>query len=232
MDIAKILEYQKLDFVIYKADRDYVNSEENKKFTKIRMTINDVAENIVRLDKEAADIFADIEKHKNSLENYIKKSKTTQVSGAKNLEQMDKLEDNISSLENELAGIDKDLQRGFKRLQEISREAAELTQKLLKLKAELKNADIARANKRAEIIDSIKEEGKKLTDMKATLVPDDLNIYNKARMAKVKMPIVVPYNDGHCGACGMDIKAEVDGRLQKSGDIAGCPHCRRIVYKK
>ena len=145
---------------------------------------------------------------------------------------MDKLEDNISSLENELAGIDKDLQRGFKRLQEISREAAELTQKLLKLKAELKNADIARANKRAEIIDSIKEEGKKLTDMKATLDPDDLNIYNKARMAKVKMPIVVPYNDGHCGACGMDIKAEVDGRLQKSGDIAGCPHCRRIVYKK
>lgn len=232
MDIAKILEYQKLDFVIYKADRDYVNSEENKKFTKIRMTMNDVAETIVRLDKEAADIFADIEKYKNALENYIRKSKNTPLTGAKNLEQIDKLEDSINLLESELSNIDRDLQRSFKRLQEISKEAGELTQRLIKLKAELKNADIARASKRTEIIESIKEEGKRLTDMKTMLDPNDLNIYNKARLAKVKMPIVVPYNDGHCGACGMDIKAEVDSKLQQAGDIAGCPHCRRIVYKK
>ncbi len=232
MDISKILEYQKLDFVIYKADRDYVNGEENKKFTKIRMTINDVAENIIKLDKEAADIFADLEKHKGAFENYIRKSKNITLTGAKNLEQIEKLEDSVNLLEVELSNIDKDLQKGFKRLQEISREAGELTQKLIKLKAELKNADIARTNKRTEIIESIKEEGKKLTDMKSTLDPEDLNIYNKARLAKVKMPIVVPYNDGHCGACGMDVKAEVDANLQQFGDIAVCPHCRRIVYKK
>lgn len=232
MDIAKILEYQKLDFVIYKADRDYANSEENKRSTKLRMARSEVAESLVRLDKETADIYSDIERLKGVLDNFIKKTKTTPLSGAKTLDQAEKLEESISDLENELNGLDKELQKSFKRLQDISKEAAELRQKLIRLSNELKSADALRTQKRQEIINSISAEGKKLSDMKLTIAPEDLAVYMKARTAKVKMPIVVEYKDGHCGACGMEIKSEVDAKLQNPGDIAECPNCRRVVYKK
>ncbi len=233
MDIAKILEYQKLDFIIYKANREFSSSEENVKATKIRNIVNEIAENLVRLDKESADVYSDIDRLKNVLDNFNKKVKATPLSGAKTLEQADKMEDAITLLENELIGLEREMQKAFRRLQEISRETTELTQKLIKLKTELRNAEQAKANKRQEVIAKVAPEGKLMQDMqKNVLDPNDLEIYNRARKANVKMPIVVEYKEGHCAACGMEIKSEVESKLQKSGDIAECPNCRRIVYLK
>lgn len=227
-----MLEYQKLDLVIYKADKDYVNSDENKKYVKLRAVISELWEGLFRLDKESADIYSDIERLKGDLENYIKKSKATSFPNAKTLDQLDKIEDSVDSLEKELDSIEKGLKRAFARLQDISKETFDLTQKIAKYKKELKIVEAMRNAKRQEIINSISEEGKKFSDMKSTLDPDDLNVYNKARQAKVKMPILVPYNDGNCGGCGMEIESEVDSKLQEYGDIAECPNCRRLVFKK
>lgn len=232
MNIAKILEYQKLDLVIYKADRDYVNSNENKKYQAVRANIIEITESLIKLDKEAADIFADIEKLKTLLDAFVKKSKSTPLTGAKTLDQADKLDETIGALDNELNGLDKELQKSFKRLNEISREAKELSSKYAALKVELKKVEELRKQKRTEIINSINKEGNLLNEMKETMDPKDLAIYSRARAAKVKMPIVVEYKDGHCAACGMEIKSEVENKLQNPGDIAECPNCRRIVYKK
>ena len=138
----------------------------------------------------------------------------------------------IGALDNELNGLDKELQKSFKRLNEISREAKELSSKYAALKVELKKVEELRKQKRTEIINSINKEGNLLNEMKETMDPKDLAIYSRARAAKVKMPIVVEYKDGHCAACGMEIKSEVENKLQNPGDIAECPNCRRIVYKK
>lgn len=147
MNIAKILEYQKLDLVIYKADRDYVNSNENKKYQAVRANIIEITESLIKLDKEAADIFADIEKLKTLLDAFVKKSKTTPLSGAKTLDQADKLDETIGALDNELNGLDKELQKSFKRLNEISREAKELSSKYAALKVELKKVEELRKQK-------------------------------------------------------------------------------------
>ena len=232
MNIAKILEYQKLDLVIYKADRDYVNSAENKKYQAIRASIIEITESLIKLDKEAADIFADIERLKTLLETFVKKSKATPLSGAKTLEQADKLEDTINGLDDELNGLDKEMQKAFKRLNEISKEAKDLSSKYAALKIELKKVEELRKQKRSEIINSINKEGNLLNEMKDSMDPKYLAIYSRARAAKVKMPIVVEYKDGHCAACGMEIKSEVENKLQNPEDIAECPNCRRILYKK
>lgn len=232
MDLTKILEYQKLDLVIYKAERDFSNSDENKKYVRLRTAISDILETLVRLDKETADVYSDIERLKGDFENYIKKSKSTSFSGAKNLDQIEKMEDSVQALEKELDNIERAIKRSFSRLEEISKEAYELNAKFGKYRQELKIIDAARNKKRQDILNSISAEGKMFNDMKSTLDANDLAIYNRAKQAKVKMPIIVPYNDGNCGACGMEIRSEVDSKLQNSGDIAECPHCRRIVYKK
>ena len=232
MDLTKILEYQKLDLVIYKAEKDFNNSDENKMHVRLRNAISEILETLVRYDKEASDVYSDIERLKGEFDNYVKKSKATSFSGAKTLDQIDKMDDSVASLEKELDNIERALKRSFARLEEIAKESNELIAKNSKYRQDFKLVDIARNKKRQEILSSIANEGKMFNDMKAILDPNDLAIYNKAKQAKVKMPIIVPYNDGNCAACGMEIKSEVDAKLQNVGDIAECPHCRRIVYKK
>lgn len=233
MDIEKILEYQKLDFVLYKANRDFANSEENKRAQMFRKLRNDLAESLIKLDKETGENFSEIDKAIGAFENFMKKYKVATITGAKTIEQADRIDETINTLISELATIQKDIQQGFNRLQEIeSKDAKEAKQKLTKVLAELKNAEIVRNEKRTEIISSISQEGAALNKMQAELDPDDLKLYNKVKSAVNRMPCVVEYRDGNCLGCGIEIKSEVDSKLQKAGDIAECPHCRRIVYKK
>ena len=129
--------------------------------------------------------------------------------------------------------IQKDLQKAFRRLQEInSKEAVELKQKFTKVVSELKNVEVERVNVRNKILESIKKEGQAISKMQAELNPDDLKLYNRVKSTNIRMPYVVEYQDGSCMGCGIEIKTEVEAKLQKSGDIAECPNCRRIVYKK
>ena len=97
---------------------------------------------------------------------------------------------------------------------------------------EIDAANKARNEKRKQILSGIAEYGYKLNELKNTLDPADLEIYQKVRMSKVKLPIVVELKDGNCRGCGMHIETELHGKLVNPGDIAECPHCRRILYRK
>lgn len=232
MDIEKILEYQAEDLVIYKADREYVNSAENRKYVDLRNKINATSEQLVRLDKEAGAIYKEVERLETALNAYVEKSKTTPISGAKTLEQSDKLDENINRLQDELNAIEKEIKKYFQRLTDISKEAKVLHGKYVKLLNEAKIAMDARNAKREEILKTIAPNGAKIQELKKKLDPKDYEIYMRVRQAKIKLPIVVEFNNGHCAGCGMEIDTEVGAKLQNSGDIAECPHCRRIVYRK
>ncbi len=233
MDIEKILEYQKLDFVLYKANRDFINSDENKNAQALRKLRNDLAESLIRLDKETGENFRDIEKAINAYEAFMKKTKGMTLTGAKNIEQADKIDETLDSLIKELDAIYRDLDKGFKRLQDIEgKESKAIAQKMSKVLSELKNAEQLKNDVRVKILSSITQEGNALNKMQSELDPEDLKLYNKVKNAKIKMPYVVEYRDGNCLGCGLEIKSEVDAKLQNFGDVAECPNCRRLVYKK
>lgn len=233
MDIEKILEYQKLDSIIYKATKEFANSEENKKAQAYRKLRNDLADTLIKLDRETGENFIDIDKAISAYENFNKKIKGLSLSGAKNIEQTEKIEETINSLIAELNTIQRDIQKGMNRLHEIeSKDAKEAKQKLSKVLSELKIAEQLKSDKRSEILSSISKEGAALNKMQGELNPEDLKIYNKVKSVVNRMPYIAEYRDGNCLGCGIEIKSEVESKLQKSGDIAECPHCRRIVYKK
>lgn len=233
MDIEKILEYQKLDFAIYKANKEFVNSDENKRAMALRKMKSDLTESFGKLDKETGEDFVDVNKAIAQFEAFNTKLKSVTISGAKTIEQAEKIDETIGALIAELASIQKDLQKAFRRLQEInSKEAVELKQKFTKVVNELKNVEVERVNVRNKILESIKKEGQAISKMQAELNPDDLKLYNRVKSTNIRMPYVVEYQDGSCMGCGIEIKTEVEAKLQKSGDIAECPNCRRIVYKK
>lgn len=233
MNIEKILEYQKLDLVIWKANKDFANSEENKRSQMLRKLRDSLTQDLIKLEKETGENFNEIDKAIASYDNFVKKMKATNFNNAKTLEQFDKNDETITALIDELISIQKDIKRSMLRLQEIdSKEAREILQKLSKVFAEGKTADIARNEKRNEIISSITQEGAQLNKMQAELDPEDLKLYNKVKANINRLPCIVEYRDGNCGGCGIEIKSEVESKLQNNGDIAECPNCRRIVYRK
>ena len=233
MDIEKILEYQKLDFAIYKANKEFINSNENKRAVALRKMKSDLTDSFGKLDKEAGEDFVDVNKAIAQFEAFNAKLKSATISGAKTIEQAEKIDETIGALIAELSAIQKDLQKAFRRLQEInSKEAVELKQKFTKVVSELKNAEVERANVRSKILESINAEGQAIRKMQDELNPDDLKLYNRVKSTNIRMPYVVEYQDGSCMGCGIEIKTEVDSKLQNPGDIAECPNCRRIVYKK
>ena len=78
-------------------------------------------------------------------------------------------------------------------------------------------------------MEKAKPIARQLQAIKKELDEAMLKKYLELRNAK-KMPAFVVYNAGNCGACGMDIAIEVGRKLNKSGDMAECPHCGRIVF--
>ncbi len=232
MNIEKILEYQAEDLIIYKADREYANSEENRRYVDLRNRVAATSDRLMKLDKETGAIFKELERIDAQLTSFIETSKSTQISGAKTVDQSNKLIGNIERLETELDAIDRESKKYFQRLADISKDVKLLHGQYVKLVNEARSALDARNAKREEILKSITHNGVKLQELKASLDPEDYKIYMHARQAKIKLPIVVEFNNGHCSGCGMDIGTEVGDKLQNSGDIAECPHCRRIVYRK
>lgn len=231
MDIEKILEYQALDQVIYKAEMEYANSEENKKYNALRVRAKACSEQLIKLDHETADIFKELERKEAALADFNAELKA-RPAAPKNLEQAGKCDEALKKLEEGLSALDKECARLFRRLEEISRESQQLYSQFRKLRAEIDAANAARNEKRKQILSGIAEYGYKLNELKNTLNPADLELYQKVRMSKVKLPIVVEFKDGNCRGCGMHIETELHGKLVNAGDIAECPHCRRILYRK
>ncbi len=232
MNIEKILEYQALDQVIYKAEVEYANSDENKKYNALRARAKACSEQLIKLDHETGDIFKELERKEGAFADFGAEIKSRPVSTPKNLDQAAKSDDALIKLEENLAVLEKDSNRLFRRLDEISRESQQYFSQFMKLRGEINAANEARNEKRKQILSGIAEYGIKLNELKKSIDPKDLEIYQKVRGAKVKLPIVVEFKDGNCRGCGMHIETELHGKLQNPGDIAECPHCRRILYRK
>ena len=231
MNIEKILEYQALDQVIYKAEVEYANSDENKKYNVLRNRARACSEQLIKLDHETADIFKELDRKEAALTDFNAELKA-RPAAPKNLEQAGKSDDALKKLEEGLASLEKECNRLFKRLEEIARESQQYYSQFVKLRGEIDAANKARNEKRKQILSGIAEYGYKLNELKNTLDPADLEIYQKVRMSKFKLPIVVELKDGNCRGCGMHIETELHGKLVNPGDIAECPHCRRILYRK
>ena len=231
MNIEKILEYQALDQVIYKAEVEYANSDENKKYNVLRNRASACSDQLIKLDHDTADIFKELDRKEAALADFNSEIKA-RPAAPKNLEQAGKSDDALKKLEEGLASLEKECNRLFKRLEEIARESQQYYSQFVKLRGEIDAANKARNEKRKQILSGIAEYGYKLNELKNTLDPADLEIYQKVRMSKVKLPIVVELKDGNCRGCGMHIETELHGKLVNPGDIAECPHCRRILYRK
>lgn len=233
MSINKILEYQKIDMNIYKKERDFNKSDIVKKVSQYKaeaVNNNNLLNNLGAELENCYQQFSVISKKYEEIENAYNEMLKVDINEFQNLKDFEKYEKELSKLEESFSIISKELAKSQKKIIDIDNESKKLNELISKYLVAC-NKGKALINKEKEaLIAEIKPELCKLKEMEADIDKDILEKYKALRKEK-NMPAFVPYQEGNCLGCGVDIKIEVDAQLKNAFDYTECPHCGRMVYK-
>lgn len=229
MSIDKMLEYQKIDQEVYKVELDLNRSKEVARINSLKNQLAQAEATIIKLNKETEDLFRYIEGLEKDIAAVLPDKGI--IDAANTLEKADSVQKTLSNCLETLANLEKDYKKAFDRLSAIGKEATRQFDQGRFLAVEQKKA----REEYAVIFNKARSEQKdnfvKLSSLAAEIDPKLMARYKTLRDNR-KMPAIVSYDGINCTGCGLDIKAEVDEKLRSAGDLAECPHCRRIVFVK
>ncbi len=232
MAITEIIKYQKLDLTLYKLEKDYSQCKEIERVYQCQTMYKARLEALGKLSKELEELYQQLSKLEDRFEEIDGEKDGLKVNfeSFSELDEFDEYEKKLAKHEESMININRDASRLIKKISEINAENKKYNEQMDTLNAEYAKAGKILSNKKREMQKSAGPILKQLEIMSANIEEKLLEKYKLLRSAK-KMPAFVPYQDGSCLGCGMNIEIEVDKKLEKAGDYAECPHCGRIVYK-
>lgn len=230
MDIAKIIEYQKLDtelFKIEKATRDDIN---RKNANEMQKRAQDAQKRSVELEEKAKTLNDQIEKIKVQFQ-----AQTKMLNGILNkdvdnleVEELEKLAGNKEKLIQNSNFLDKNLTK----LAESVKAVIDEYQKASKVYQDARNKynenKTAFDKTMAEIQPKKKEIQDKLALAEKGISKETLEKYKRLRTDNI-FPVFVPLRGNSCGGCNMELPIAQVSRLKENGTLQ-CEHCHRIIY--
>ena len=232
--IKDYLEYQAIDYELYKLEREIRESDERKAYAKYKKAVQEETLQIQKLNAEADELLSGYKKLeadcKVCREN-IKEIKEA-AKDATALEELKFYQTKLLQLAETENGIEKDIAKQMARIDEILKLYADAMEKGKLATAKSKEAKVAYDNKVASYKDRMDELNAKLRKIKPKLTDEKLTEhYFKMREDK-KMPVFVKFTVGSqsCGKCGMELVYGEVVKLKESGDYMECSNCRRILY--
>ncbi|MFA5449702.1 MAG: hypothetical protein WC292_04625 [Clostridia bacterium] len=231
MSLAKVLEYQDIDMEIYREELKVRRSDETQRMAAVQQQINRAGQNLLKMDKDSENAFAEIERAEVKLAELVEKDKAQfSFSSVVSMGQIDNIENALKNFSEEINNMEREIRKLFRRLEEINSNAGEQFKLGKSLEQERRKLRDEHNKKSLILKEKYKVELSKLQDLRATIAPNLFAAYKNLRENR-KMPAFMPYDNGKCSGCGFDIKVDVDSKLNSPGDMAECPNCRRIVYK-
>lgn len=233
MAISDIIEYQKLDLTLYNLEREYANSAEIKRVYQYQKLYKDRLETLVKLNSELEELYNQLARLDTKFEEiYAEKDAFFAVTFAdfEEISEFEEYEKKLAKYEENLINVNKDASRIIKKIAEINADNKKINEQMDKLNAEHGLASKVLASKKLEMQEKAQPIVDKLNERAKSIDEKILNAYKELRKVK-KMPAFVPYKEGNCCGCGMDISIEVDKKISKIGEYTECPNCGRIVYK-
>lgn len=231
MNIAQLLDYQKLDRELFNIEKRLKDSKNKALASEMYDNMKTAQEKSHKLEEKAGNILVEIEKIKNQYK--IQEDKISELT--------DKNIDGLSKEEIEKFSAIKD---------KLSQNLIILEKKLTAL-AENVNAILSEFNKTIKIFNSSKEQyslSKSAFDKEAEGVEQEkkqimqklaiqaknidaklMESYTKRRSENI-FPVVVPLNGNCCGGCHMELPYANISKLESDG-ILTCEHCHRLIYK-
>lgn len=232
MELEKILKYQQIDLKVYKIEKDYLQMKEIENMKRIVKTYpaknNELKQLEVSLSQALAELSSLSEKIDAIVSEKLMKINMDDLLDDRSFSEMYKL---ISQYDEEVTALNKAVDKILKTISDINYDNKRINEEMIALNKEYAINESAKKKKEAEMVETLRPLSAELKAMKADAFDEEtFEKYSALRKAR-RMPAFVPYMNGNCGACGMDIKIEVDRKLVQAGDIAECPHCGRILYK-
>ena len=232
MELEKILQYQKIDMKVYKIEKEYLQMKEIENMKRIVKTYAAKNNDLKQLEANLKDALATLESVSAKIDAIV--SEKLQKIDMDNLSDEQALNDAyklISQYDEEVNALTKEADKAIKAINDINYDNKKINEEMNALNKEYAVNESGKKKKEGEMaveLAPLTQELKKM--VQEAFDKPTFEKYSALRKAR-RMPAFVPYLDGNCGACGMDVKIEVDKKLLAPGDIAECPHCGRIIFK-
>lgn len=232
MELAKMIQYQKIDMDLYRLEKEYSQSKEIERVYRCKKMFDEKKEALVKLAKELDDSFAQIAKFDEKITASTAADDIAKIAPETATDEtaLSDLDKEFSVLEEEITSLSRDVNRILKKINEIGFDNKRINDEMAAINNDYKATNAALEKKKADMLEKAKPIAAKLKALLPELDEGAFNKYKELRKAK-KMPAFVVYHEGNCGGCGMDISIEVGKKLVKGGDLAECPHCGRVVYR-
>ena len=233
MKFDSILNYQKLDILLFKLEQRVRGSEEYKNYVKFKKLSHEAKEGLTKLNSLAEEVKVNYTENSAFLEKMIKEASDISViindvnsSEELNfhLKSLDKIYSEIVKQEGkvrETINLIKEIENKFKGLindwKNYHKAFKEYNEKFNQLTNECKG--------------EVEDLKAKMADETKRIDPDLLVKYQGLRTARKPHPYIVEYMNNCCMGCGMDIDISLKDKLIHDGNIE-CPHWNRILFIK
>lgn len=231
-NMKKYLEYQEVDLKLYRLESDMKNNECFKEYAKSSNTVKLATEKLAKLEAEAGDLYAQLDKFKATFEK-IKAELAELLSAVEDVEDLKEIEYYQSSIEklvSKAETLEKDINRTIRDINDKVKLYSELMERgknATKAKKEYAEKCKALKEEKQPEADAIRAE---LNAIEKDLDPAVMARYKALRASK-KPPYFVQLSGSNCTGCGMELAYDTLSKLKNAGDHTECPNCQKILYK-
>ncbi len=229
-EISNLIKYQRVEAELVKIDKALEANPNKVTLNKMAEVFNSSLKLAETLEKDAEKAVSEFEKvKKNYAQNYEKAQKFATLD-------LDKLnEDQLNKVNSELETIVKNLDVIEKNLLSLNKGVDAILEKFETAK---KNAVIARTNyaKAKENFEKVVSSNSSNRNAIVSELKKTEPMLNKTLFAKYKslrdgkiFPVLVPLQNGLCGACRMKPPIFAMQKLNSQGFVE-CENCHRIIY--
>lgn len=227
--MKKMLEYQKLDMELNKLKKSNANSVEKSNMAKLKEYIIDAQDKGMKIEADAKDLLSDYDKLKKQYDaNYEKVQKLTNTDLSKvAIDEVDGLLSNINSLSSELFLLERNINIIITKIKESLKNFDATKKSIISYKQKYNIFKEKYEQNIKSSMPRVKEIEEKMQEMEKTLDPELFAKYKAIKADKV-FPVFVPFADGHCSGCRVEIPTAKANKL-KADKMIVC-ECHRIVY--
>ena len=227
--MKQMLEYQKLDIELNKLKKSNANSVERSNMAKLKEYIIDAQDKGMKLESGAKDLLNDYTKLRKQYEaNCDKVQKLTKTDLTKvSIEEVDEILSTINSLSSELFLLERNINIIITKIKESLKDFDTAKQNIIKAKQKYKIFKDKYEEDVKSVLPKVKEIEDKMAAMEKSINPELLSKYKAVKADKI-FPVFVPFNNGHCSGCRVEIPTSKANKLKTDGTIV-C-ECHRIIY--
>ena len=216
---------------LYRLEKEYSQSKEIELKNKVIKLFEKKKEVLNNLSADLDDLLLQVSKTETKLDELTGRvSAEIEPDKATDENSIIAIEKNFARYEEEVIALNKEIDKLLKRINDLNVDNRKTNEEMISLNNDYKALNVALEKKKNDMLVKARPIVIKLKEILPSVEGPEFDKYKEIRKAK-KMPAFVAYQNGNCGACGMDIAIEVDKKLVNIGDIAECPHCGRMVYK-